>query len=453
MKLFLLAHGLVGRTDLPIPKWLFGWAAAVVLVISFAALAVLWPKPELQEERGRRWFRMPQIVDPLLGLIGVASFVAVVYAGLRGAQDAQDNLAPTIIYVHFWVGMAVASVLFGDVFRALNPWRAVARFVAWVAGRISREEMPAPLQYPAKLGRWPAALSILIFTWVELSYVNRDDPSQLAIMALAYAAVQLIGMSFFGIETWEDRADGFQVLFSTYARLSPFRRKNRDLWARPPLNGAPRLLTIPGTIALLVVAIGTTSFDGFSNGPVWASLGPDLSNLFGDIGFGLTARGELANTVGLVGMCLLVGGFYMVGIRGMTNVGRGRHTAGELAQRFAHTLIPIAFAYALAHYFSLLMYQGQALGYLISDPLGNGSDLFGTADAGIDYNVVTATSIWYVQVGALVAGHISGLILAHDRALAIYTNAREAVRSQYWMLIVMIGFTSLGLWLLSALTS
>ena len=453
MKLFLLAHGLVGRTDLPIPKWLFGWAAAVVLVISFAALAVLWPKPELQEERGRRWFRMPQIVDPLLGLIGVASFVAVVYAGLRGAQDAQDNLAPTIIYVHFWVGMAVASVLFGDVFRALNPWRAVARFVAWVAGRISREEMPAPLQYPAKLGRWPAALSILIFTWVELSYVNRDDPSQLAIMALAYAAVQLIGMSFFGIETWEDRADGFQVLFSTYARLSPFRRKNRDLWARPPLNGAPRLLTIPGTIALLVVAIGTTSFDGFSNGPVWASLGPDLSNVFGDIGFGLTARGELANTVGLVGMCLLVGGFYMVGIRGMTNVGRGRHTAGELAQRFAHTLIPIAFAYALAHYFSLLMYQGQALGYLISDPLGNGSDLFGTADAGIDYNVVTATSIWYVQVGALVAGHISGLILAHDRALAIYTNAREAVRSQYWMLIVMIGFTSLGLWLLSALTS
>ncbi|HYZ29411.1 MAG TPA: hypothetical protein VE570_10175, partial [Thermoleophilaceae bacterium] len=352
MKLFLLAHGLVGRTDLPIPKWLFGWAAAVVLVISFTALAVLWPKPELQEERGRRWFRMPQIVDPLLGLIGVASFVAVVYAGLRGAQDAQDNLAPTIIYVHFWVGMAVASVLFGDVFRALNPWRAIARFVAWVAGRVSKDEMPAPLEYPARLGRWPAAISILIFTWVELSYVNRDDPSQLAIMALAYAAVQLIGMSFFGIETWEDRADGFQVLFSTYARLSPFRRKSRDVWARPPLNGAPRLLTIPGTIALLVVAIGTTSFDGFSNGPVWASLGPDLSKFFGDLGFGLTARGELANTVGLVGMCLLVGAFYILGIRGMTNVGRGRHTAYELADRFAHTLIPIAFAYALAHYFS-----------------------------------------------------------------------------------------------------
>ncbi len=452
MKIFVLAHGLVGRTDLPIPKWLFGWAAAIVLVLSFAALAALWPKPELQDERGRRWFRMPRFVEPLMGLLGVAAFVAVVYSGIRGAQDAQDNLAPTIIYVHFWVGMVMVSVLFGDVFRALNPWRAIARFVAWIASRFSAEEMPAPLTYPARLGRWPAAISILIFTWVELSYVNRDDPSQLAIMALAYAAIQLIGMSFFGIETWEDRADGFQVLWSQYARLSPFKRHGQDVWVRPPLNGAPALDIVPGTVALLVVAIGTTSFDGFSNGPAWASLGPDLSTFWKHFGFSLTARGELANSVGLVGMCCLVGIFYRLGVRGMRNVGEG-HTASELSGQFAHTLIPIAFAYALAHYFSLLAYQGQALGYLISDPLGHGSNLFGTADAGIDYTVVTATGIWYVQVGALVTGHVAGLMLAHDRALALYTNTREAVRSQYWMLIVMIGFTSLGLWLLSALTS
>ena len=452
MSLFVLAHGLVGRTDLPIPKWLFGWAAAVVLVLSFAALAVLWPKPELQEERGRRWFRMPRFVEPLFGLIGVISFIAVVYSGLRGAQDAQDNLAPTIIYVHFWVGMAVASVLFGDVFRALNPWRAIARFFAWWAGLFTDKPMPAPLTYPAKVGRWPAAITIVIFAWVELAYVNKDDPSQLALMALAYAIVQLIGMSFYGIETWENRADGFQVLWTTYARLAAFHRRGQDLWIRPPLNGAPSLDVVPGTLALLIVAIGTTSFDGFSNGPLWASLGPDLSDFFGHFGFSLNVRGELANTVGIVGMCLLIGSFYQLGIRGMTRVGTG-HTRRELSGQFAHTLIPIAFAYALAHYFSLLMYQGQAIAYLISDPLGHGSNLFGTADAGIDYNVVTATAVWYVQVAALVSGHVAGLMLAHDRALALYTNTREAVRSQYWMLIVMIGFTSLGLWLLSSLTT
>jgi hypothetical protein len=451
MNLFVLAHGLVGRTDLPIPKWLFGWAAAVVLLVSFAGLAALWPKPVLQDERGRRWFTMPRIVEPICGLLGVAAFVVVVYAGIRGAQDALSNLAPTVIYVHFWVGMVVLSVLFGDVFRAFNPWRAMARFVAWIAGKLSSEEMPAPLQYPERLGRWPAAISILAFTWVELSYVNRDDPSQLAIMALVYAAVQLIGMSFFGIDTWENRADGFQVLWSTYARLAPLKRHARDVWVRPPLNGAPQLDVVAGTVALLCVAIGTTSFDGFSNGPVWASLGPDISSAWGHLGFGLTARGELANTVGLVGMCLLVGLFYRLGIRGMARIGTG-HTASELAGQFAHTLIPIAVAYAIAHYFSLLAYQGQALGYLISDPLGHGSNLFGTANASIDYTIVTATGIWYVQVGSLVLGHIGGLMLAHDRALALYPNRSEALRSQYWMLVVMIGFTSLGLWILSQLS-
>jgi hypothetical protein len=133
-------------------------------------------------------------------------------------------------------------------------------------------------------------------------------------------------------------------------------------------------------------------------------------------------------------------------------VGEG-HSTRELARDFAHTLAPIACAYVLAHYFSLLIFQGQAMAFLASDPLGDGSDIFGTASATIDYNAISAQSIWYVQVGALVLGHVAGLILAHDKAIAIYKDPREATRSQYWMLMIMIGFTSLGLWLLSAINS
>jgi hypothetical protein len=136
----------------------------------------------------------------------------------------------------------------------------------------------------------------------------------------------------------------------------------------------------------------------------------------------------------------------------MSEVGEG-HTPRELARKFAHTLIPIAFAYALAHYFSLLVFQGQAMGHLISDPLGHGSDLFGTAHAGINRHAISAAGIWYVQVAALLLGHIGGLVLAHDRAVAMYRDPRDAVRSQYWMLVVMVGFTSLGLWLLSAVNT
>ena len=127
-----------------------------------------------------------------------------------------------------------------------------------------------------------------------------------------------------------------------------------------------------------------------------------------------------------------------------------RYTRAELSRAFAHTLVPIGFAYVLAHYFSLLIWQGQAIEALASDPLGNGANLFGTASNRIDYTIISFAAIWYVQVTALVAGHVGGLTLAHDRALTMYRGAQEAVRSQYWMLTVMVAFTSFGLWLLSA---
>jgi hypothetical protein len=159
-----------------------------------------------------------------------------------------------------------------------------------------------------------------------------------------------------------------------------------------------------------------------------------------------------SSLLGLAFCVLVVSGFYRLGVSGMVTVGEG-HEASDLARRFAHTLIPIAFAYAFAHYFSLLVFQGQGAIHLISDPLGHGSDLFGTAKTGINYGVISSKGVWYVQVGALVVGHISGLILAHDRAVAMYRQVGDALRSQYWMLVVMVGFTSLGLWLLSAVNA
>jgi hypothetical protein len=443
------AHGLVGRADLPIPTWLFGWAAAIVLGASFAALSVLWREPRLQEPRERRLVRIPRAVDGVCGALGIAYFVLVVYAGLEGSGVATANIADTSVYVIFWVGLVVLSVLFGDVFRAFNPWRSLAVTLAWAARPLTRDRPWRTRPYPERLGHWPAALGILGFAWLELVYVDKTDPSKVAVVALAYAAVQLAGMAVYGIEPWSRRGDAFGVYFNLFARLSPWERRDGVLHLRPLLSGAPRWEILPGSVALLCVAIGTTTFDGFSNGPAWASISPDLQSFFSDLGAGQQLALELAGTVGLLAAIAFVTTFYRLGIRGMETVGAG-HTRRELAGRFAHTLIPIAFAYALAHYFSLLVYQSQAMAYLISDPLGDGSNIFGTANHGIDYNVISGSGIWYVQVGALVCGHVAGLVLAHDRALATYPDVREASRSQYWMLVVMVGFTSLGLWLLSA---
>ena len=452
------AHGLVGKQDLPIPRWLFAWAAAVVLVASFVGLATLWPTPRLQVARDRVLVRLGAawpVFDVLLGVVGIAMFVFVVYAGFAGTQTATTNILPTIVYVLFWVGVPFASALFGDIFRCVNPWRAIARGVAWIAGRAGGDSLPEALPYPARLGRYPAVLGILVFAWVELIYINKDDPSTLAIMAVAYATVQLVGMSLYGIEPWLRNADPFGVYFGLFSRLAPFQWKEGALRLRRPLQGVVHLDTPPGTVALVVTMIGTTSFDGFSQGQIWSGGGTTeglalhLLSFFSSLGFGANTAGELGETVGLLAVVGVVAALYQVGVWGMRSVATG-HTREELSAGFAHTLVPIALAYIVAHYCSLLLYQSQALAYLVSDPLGEGSNLFGTASATIDYGVITATQVWYVQVAALIAGHVSGLILAHDRALVTWSNVRQATRSQYWMLAVMVAFTSLGLWLLSA---
>jgi hypothetical protein len=443
------AHGLVGKQDLPIPRWLFAWGAAVVLVVSFVGLAVLWATPRLQRVVERRRFGVPLALEVLAGAIGVAAFGFVVYAGFTGTQAATANILPTVVYVVFWVGIPFVSFVLGDVFRAFNPWLAVGKAAGWLTRRVGGDDAPAPLAYPERLGRWPAVLGVLIFAWVELVYANKDDPSQLAIMALAYAAAQLIGMSLYGVDAWSRRGDAFGVYFSMFARIAPLHWRDRALYTRPPLAGCPPLTPVAGTVALLCTMIGTTSFDGFSQGTTWQSIVPHLQTFFGDLGLNAEHALEAAGTVGIVAMCLFIGGLYRLGIEGMHTVGR-RLPTSRLSGAFAHTLIPIALAYVIAHYFSLLAYQGQAMAALVSDPLGDGSDLLGTASSTINYTWVTATGIWYVQVGALVLGHVAGLTLAHDRALALFEKARDATRSQYWMLAVMVGFTSLGLWLLSA---
>lgn len=444
------AHGLVGRQDLPIPRLLFVWAAAAVLIASFVGLAVLWPKPRLEgEQHERRAFALPAALGPVCGAIGVALFVLVVYAGYAGTQTPTANLAPTVVYVLFWVGIAFASLLFGDVFRPFNPWRAIGRGVGWAAQKLAPSSLPEPIAYPERLGRWPAAIGLLLFAWLELVYGGKQDPSTVATASLIYAGAQLLGMSVYGVEAWCRNGDAFGVYFNLLSKLGPFDWRGRELWTRPFLSAATGIVAIPGTVAVLVVLIGTTSFDGFSQGPTWNSIAPDLQSSIQDLGLGQVRALEVTFTIGLLAAVAVVSGMYRVGTVGMRSIDT-RFSASELSGRFAHSLLPIALAYVVAHYFSYLAIQGQAIGYLASDPLGDGSNILGTATAQIDYGFVSANMVWYVQVGALILGHVAGLVLAHDRALTLYSNARDATRSQYWMLTVMVAFTCLGLWLLSA---
>jgi hypothetical protein len=462
MSFFLpLAHALVARKDLPVPVWLFAWAASIVLIVSFFALSVGWRTPRFERDRwrplgagvSRALISLPaQIV---YGLIGIFLLGLAIYAGLRGTEAPDRNFALTFLYVTTWLGFPLFSVFLGDIFRPFNPWRAAGRAMGGAFTALAGQR-PAHLHYPERLGRWPAAIGLIAVVWLEIVYGASGgvavglDPHAAALAALLYSAYTLVMMALFGVEQWCRTGEVFSVYFGMFGRLGCFAVENGRLGVRRALSAATTWATVPGSAAVVIASIATTSFDGAQEGAFKGALESTFNHLV-DAGIGLTSALRLTDTIFILLCFAGVGLVYLFGVWGMAGV-PGAPSFKKLRSGFAHTLIPIAFAYLVAHYFSLFVFQEQAqFTYLLSDPLGNGTtDLFGTASSGVDYQLLSANAIWYVQVGALVIGHVIALTLAHDRATAYWGDYRQAARSQYWMLAVMVAFTCFGLYLLSA---
>jgi hypothetical protein len=452
-----LAHALASRQDLPVPAWLFAWAASIVLIVSFFALSAGWRTPRFEQLHprplaaglSRALLSLPAQI--LFGAIGVALLGFSVYAGFEGTVAPDRNFALTFIFVTCWLGFPFFSAIFGDLFRPFNPWRAVGRAVGG-AFRAIAGQRAAHATYPEWLGRWPAAIGLLAVVWLEVIYGSGGailEPDVAAKAICVYSVYTLAMMAVFGAEKWCDRGEVFSVYFGMFGRLGIFGARDGRLERRRPFSAATTWATIPGSAALVLASIATTSYDGASEG-AFADAIEKVLGWVEPIGFSLTTSIRITDTIFLLLTYAGISLIYLLGVRGMRTV-PGAPSLAKLRVGFAHTLIPIALAYLVAHYFSLFVFQGQAqFTYLLSDPLGTGTtDLFGTASSGVDYRVLTANAIWYVQVGALVVGHVLGLMLAHDRALVYWPDYRKATASQYWMLAVMVAFTCFGLYLLS----
>jgi hypothetical protein len=117
--------------------------------------------------------------------------------------------------------------------------------------------------------------------------------------------------------------------------------------------------------------------------------------------------------------------------------------------RYVHTLIPIAFAYEFAHYFTFLLYEGQDIFRLMSDPFGRDWNLFGTVDYVINFTLLSPDTVSWTKIAGVIIGHIIAVTLAHDRAIEDDDHA-IAVKSQIPMLVVMVAYTATALWLLLA---
>ena len=480
------AHGFGERYDLPVPLWLYVTGAGAAVALSFVVIGVFirgagghrqYPRFNLLRWRIFRLLSHP-VALLLLWLASVGLFLLVVIGGLVGEQEPTDNLAPVLVWILWWVGLAYVSALVGNVWAIINPWKII---YGWIERAYSiatgNREMSLGYSYPRKLGVWPALVLFWAFAWIELVYVDSAIPAHLTRFVINYSIITWAGMLIYGKDPWLRHGEAFTLVFGFLSKFAPtevrsldestcrecpldcrdedegcidcgrcFRRaphEQREFNLRPFAAGLLRNEVVStSTAALVVLLLSTVTYDGLSATPLWVSIHDSLSRAF-------AGSSEAVGTLGLLVFPLLFGLVYMATVWFMARLVGRPEALFKLARTFVYSLIPIALAYHLAHFLSFLLIQGQLAVPLASDPLGMGWDIFGTVDYQTNLRVIGARTIWLLAVAAIVAGHIISVFLAHAIALRTFKDRRIALRSQLPMLALMVGYTMVSLWILA----
>jgi hypothetical protein len=434
----LFAHGLSTITTLPVPTRWVVLGAAVVLVVSFVVLAFAWRRPRFTDpDAGAAVPLLRRVVDSPATRAIVVCVALLVTAWVTVAAVFGPNVlinpAFGMVYAVLWVGLVPAALIFGTVYRLCNPLRWVHRGICRLA-RIDPER--GAFEYPQGLGMWPAAVGLMVFTWLELA--NPDYSTDLAVVRgvfLALAIVPLMWAMLFGSEAFA-KVDPFEVYSTLVARLSPFGRTTAGrIVVRNPLANLERTPAVPGLVGVVAVLFGSTIFDSFHSTVHYFSIARRAQSHLTTL-----------NTVGLVLFCAAV--LLTFGIAAVLTGTVGGVERQRMPRLLAHSVIPIVVGYIVAHYFTFFISEGIQTLQQLGDPLVRGWNLTGFADNLNAFSIYYHTdAIWGVQVGAVVVGHVLGVVAAHNRAVSLLP-ARKAITGQLPMLVLMIGYTMTGLWLL-----
>jgi len=473
------AHGFAQRYDLPVPLSLYITGAAATVALSFVVIAWFlrghdaganYPRFDLFRTRTGRLIGH-RYVTGTGRILASCLLILIVVAGFIGDQNPFQNIAPTLIWVIWWVGFAYLSGLVGDLWAVFNPWTALFDGVDRVVRRF-RPDTGASLglAYPDRLGDAPAVLLLLWFVWAELIWPDSDVPARLAGAVLTYSLITWLGMFLFGKQVWLRHGEVFSILFSLLARFAPteyrvveratdggeVRQLNLRPWAVGLLADRPM-----GTsrMVFVVIMLASVTFDGLLATPLWATLGdamlvsqtvrPVILLLQDIAGDAIAAIGTIAMIIFMLSFQLVYLLFSAILWRVLPARIRADHSVGKIAGLFVLTLIPISLAYNLAHYLSYLLMVGQYMIPLVSDPFGFGWDLFGTGHYMIDIGIVNARFVWRTSVIAIVGGHIVAVYLSHVTALRMFADKRAVLVSQVPMLFLMVGYTMISLWILA----
>lgn len=456
------AHSFGRLYTLPVPFWLYLYGAVATLLVSFLLIGALANQKQAGVRPATRLAvylsRLMTRLRPWLRSLSMMTLLLCILTGLFGVQDPYRNFSMTSFWILFILGFAYATAVIGDLYHTINPWRVISESLA--RGNRLFDGLWA---YPRWLGYWPALALYSGFIWIEL--FGHALPRTLAWQLLAYSGITFAGMICFGRDAWLRHGEFFGVFLRLIAHMSPLQHRpgphaqGHSLRWRMPFAGLQQHRAEHISLVIFILfMLSATAFDGLRGTVPWYRLfWTDPTGLLQQwLGQSpIHAFVQLRPYyLGYESLCLLLSPWLYFAAYALF-VWLGRVMAGsrlpmrQLLLDFSFSLLPIALVYHITHYYTLLLSQGVKIVSLLSDPFGWGWDLFGTAQLWRAPILPEMGTIWHTQVALILFGHVISVYLAHQQALRSFGSARAAVLSQVPMLVLMVLFTTAGLWILA----
>ena len=401
-------HGVVNVGDLPIPFDMVLNASALVVVITFVYLKISWkesivvPSKEIFEDR-------QNIIGKIFGATILFFLIA---PGIIGNESSKTSVTPLILWVFLWIGVPTLGLLFGDVYAKFNPLNLV---------KISSNK-------PRSV--YVSCFLFLGLTWFELVWREPGNPLNIAsVFIILFVGVNLIRY-FYKKSIIE--VDPLLLLHYLYSKLKLF---NSKPYFRSLINNIGNLAKLNGIEYFILLMIGTVTYDGLRETTFWYNqFGEQINNIW-------------FSTIMFLSMNLGTIIFYRFACYFAIKVGGSELKLNEVSKLFGHTMLPIAFAYHITHYLTLLLFETQTFIYRLNDPIGTGLNLFNVQEPEINY-FIEPIIIWGIQVAVTLLGHMLSVVLAHDLAVKLFGH-QQSDKTQYIFLFITVALTLQALFVLS----
>ncbi len=442
------AHAFGKLYNLPVPFWMYLYGGAAAIVVSFLIIGYFINKTGSNLAYPTKFlsnlnFLIKKPTINILKALSVFLFLFTILTGLFGEDSPYSNFNMTFFWIIFILGFSYLTAFIGNIYAFINPWKVLTEWFENLSG----EKIKGMFKYPKNLGYYPALGFYFLFIWIEL--FSQTFPRQLSLILIQYSLINFVGVMAVGKDNWFKYCEFFSVFFRLIGKIAPFEYKNNKLYLRPPFIGLLKEKADHFSLLLFILfMLSSTAFDGFRTTTPWVQFYYQnfdnlLTPLFGDSAY------TFFQTVGLLLSPFVFLIIYLGLISFAKVITKSKTSLLELCLQFALTLVPVAFVYNIAHYYTLLLTEGQNMFRIISDPFGFGWNLFNTSEYEVNLTIIDANFTWHFQVALILVGHIVGTYLAHMVALKVFPSHKKALLSQFPLLILMVVYTMIGLWILS----